>query len=72
MHITAQHFLPFIGQLPMVVMEFIEKGSLRGYLEDLKRRLSHQIILEKTRTLARFCKQIAEGMEYLVSIHASR
>ena len=56
----------------MVVMEFIEKGSLRGYLEDLKRRLSHQIILEKTRTLARFCKQIAEGMEYLVSIHASR
>ena len=34
--LLAQHFLSSIGSILMVVMEFIEGGSLRGYLEKVK------------------------------------
>ncbi len=65
LHSPAQHFLTFIGQFPMVVMEFVENGSLRDYLSKLRRGKTwtprtHQVLL-------RFSQQIANGMSYLVN-----
>jgi len=63
----AQHFLTKIGSILMVVMEFIEGGSLRGELEKVRHHLPQQRDLVKRYIpiYLRFAQQIADGMQYL-------
>ncbi|XP_019849121.1 PREDICTED: tyrosine-protein kinase JAK2-like [Amphimedon queenslandica] len=67
-----RHILDTIGRFPMIVMEFIDGGSLRGILNDFRpSRLQPRPIKPppsdwEVRYL-RYSQQIAEGMDYLGS-----
>ncbi|KAL5463597.1 hypothetical protein EMCRGX_G032510 [Ephydatia muelleri] len=64
----APHFLTSIGgRIPFVIMEFVSRGSLRSYLQELQER-SHReprTAQNSIKTLLLFSEQIANGMEYL-------
>ena len=59
---TVQHFISYIGELPVVIMEYVEGGSLRGLLDKVKRSpaLASRVLFLS------YGKQIADGMMYLV------
>lgn len=62
---SAKHYLDYIGIIPVVVMEFIDRGCLRSFLNDFKKASSPDPIGTK-RNFVLYGKQIAEGMNYLV------
>jgi len=59
---TAQHYLKFIGMLPVMIMEFVNGGCLRSYLN----RLNMSRISKIKENFLLYGKQIADGMAYLV------
>ena len=64
----ARHFLSYIGTLPVMIMEFIEGGSLRGYLDEKRANITRSL-MERSKTIfLDIGQQIAEGMKYLVSL----
>lgn len=67
---TAPHFLNHIGVIPVVIMEFVNGGCLRTFLNGFRKRMTmspQSVNQTKTRTdFVLFGKQIAEGMSYLV------
>lgn len=67
---TTHHFLRQIGQFPMIVMEYINGGSLRGQLDRYsKHRIQNRIQTPPPPTLhlryLNYSRQIAEAMNYL-------
>lgn len=63
--LTARHYLDYIGVIPVVVMEFVGGGCLRTFLNNMKR--AHSDHSKTKRDFVLYGKQIAEGMDYLVS-----
>ena len=63
----AQHFLDYIGMLPVMIMEFVEGGSLRGYLDKKRKNITPDLMRESKTIFLDIGQQIAEGMKYLVS-----
>ena len=67
---TAKHYLDFIGVIPVVLMEFVDGGCLRTFLNNFKKTMSADptaVNKEKTKiNFVLYGKQIAEGMNYLV------
>ncbi len=59
---TVQHFISYIGELPVVIMEYVEGGSLRGFLDKVKKNPA----LASLKLFLSFGKQMADGMKYLV------
>lgn len=66
----APHFLTLLGgRIPLVIMEFVPRGSLRSYLQELqvKSHTEPRTAQNSRKTLLLFSEQIANGMEYLES-----
>ncbi len=63
----AKHYLDYIGIIPVVVMEFIDRGCLRSFLNNCKKTPGLNTVDIK-RNFVLYGKQIAEGMSYLVSL----
>lgn len=65
----AKHYLDYIGLIPVVVMEFVDGGCLRTFLNTFKRTISSDpsAVSRTKRDFVLYGKQIAEGMNYLVS-----
>lgn len=63
----AKHYLNYIGTIPVVVMEFVKKGCLRSFLNNFKSNVTPNSLTQVKRNFLLYGKQIADGMEYLVS-----
>ena len=64
---TAMHYLDYIGIIPVVIMEFVDGGCLRSFLNNFKKTVNPDSIAKKKTDFLLYGKQIAEGMNYLVS-----
>lgn len=64
---TAKHYLDYIGVIPVVIMEFVDRGCLRSFLNSFKKTASPDSHSKKKIDFLLYGKQIAEGMNYLVS-----
>ena len=53
--------------LPVMIMEFVEGGSLRGYLDKKRKNITPDLMRESKTIFLDIGQQIAEGMKYLVS-----
>ena len=67
---TAKHYLDYIGLIPVVIMEFVDGGCLRTFLNNSKRILASSgdpnTGTKMKKDFVLYGKQIAEGMNYLV------
>lgn len=64
---TAKHYLDYIGIIPVVIMEFVDGGCLRTFLNNFRRNVKPDSVAKKRADFLLYGKQIAEGMHYLVS-----
>ncbi len=72
---TAKHFLDFIGTIPVMIMEFVNGGCLRGYLNGIDRvtlSMDPTRYLKIKENFLLYGKQIADGMGYLVRKEGTR
>ena len=63
----APHYLDYIGLLPVMIMEFVPGGSLRGYLDKKRANITADLMSRSKTIFVNIGQQIAEGMKYLVS-----
>lgn len=63
----APHYLDYIGLLPVMIMEFVPGGSLRGYLDKKRANITADLMSRSKTIFVDIGQQIAEGMKYLVS-----
>ena len=65
--VPAKHYLNYIGVIPVMIMEFVDRGSLRNYLNCLNPDKKNSDRLKIKHSCLLYGKQIADGMSYLVS-----
>ena len=70
--LLAKHYLDYIGIIPVVIMEFVDGGCLRSYLNDFKRNVNSETLQKIKIDFLLYGKQIAEGMSYLVRLHCKQ